>query len=162
MPVYEINPLQDSRWVEFVEHDPTGSVFHTPNWLEALACTYGYEPVALTTTRPGQPLQNGLVFCRVKSLFTGSRIVSLPFSDHCQPLVNTASDLLELLGYLRTVVAAKNWKYLEVRPAVDLGSEIAGQMGLIQSESFCLHTLDLRPSEDVASNERCSVRKEMG
>jgi hypothetical protein len=162
MPVYEINPLQDSRWVEFVEHDPTSSVFHTPNWLEALACTYGYEPVALTTTRPGQPLQNGLVFCRVKSLFTGCRIVSLPFSDHCQPLVNTASDLLELLGYLRTVVAAKNWKYLEVRPAVDLGSEIAGQMGLIQSESFCLHTLDLRPSEDAlfrSFHKSCIQRK---
>jgi hypothetical protein len=149
MSVYEINPIRDPRWAEFVENCPTGSVFHMPSWLKALAGTYGYEPVALTTTGPSQPLQNGLVCCPVKSLFTGSRIVSLPFSDHCQPLFNTAADLLELLGHLRNVVAAKNWKYLELRPALDLSSQITSEAELVESASFCLHSLDLQPSEDA-------------
>jgi len=148
MTVYEINPLRDPRWSELVERHPMGSVFHTTSWLEALSRTYGYRPVVLTTTASGQPLQNGLVFCQVKSILTGSRMVSLPFSDHCQPL-SSSSDLHELLGYLRNMVAAGKWRYLEVRPAIGLDTEGGCQAGLVGEESFWLHILDLRPSEDL-------------
>jgi hypothetical protein len=30
-----------------------------------------------------------LVFCRVRSWLTGRRSISLPFSDHCEPLVES-------------------------------------------------------------------------
>ena len=35
---------------------------------------------------PDEPLENGFLFCRVESWLTGRRLVSLPFSDHCEPL----------------------------------------------------------------------------
>ena len=38
-------------------------------------------------------LANGIVFCRVESRLTGRRLVSLPFSDHCDPLVDSIGDL---------------------------------------------------------------------
>src|SRR5260370_39896401 len=31
-------------------------------------------------------LESGIVLCRVESWLTGCRLVSLPFSDHCQPI----------------------------------------------------------------------------
>ena len=77
-PTYRIDPLADPRWAEFVERHPRASIFHTPGWLQALRRTYGYLPVAYTTTPPGPELTNGLVLCRVQSLLSGRSGASDP------------------------------------------------------------------------------------
>ncbi len=84
--VYELDPLRDHRWPSFLQRHPQASVFHSVGWLEALHRTYGYEPVAFTTSPPTSDLKRALLFCRIRSWLTGHRIVSLPFSDHCAPL----------------------------------------------------------------------------
>ena len=96
MAVYTLNPLLDSRWEDFAETHPRASIFHTPGWLEALRRTYGYEPIVYTTSAPGTPLANGIVFCRVRSWLTGDRMVSLPFTDHCEPLVEGPEERIVL------------------------------------------------------------------
>jgi hypothetical protein len=83
--VYAINPLQDDRWHEPIVRHPSASVFHTRGWLRALQMTYGYEPIAFTTSAPSQELKNALPFCVVRSWLTGDRLMSLPFSDYCEP-----------------------------------------------------------------------------
>src|SRR4030081_3521338 len=97
MPVRIIeNPVGDRHWSELLERHPAASVFHSPGWLHALRQTYGYEPFVVTTS-PGPTLENGLVVCRVKG-WTSRRLVSLPFSDHCDPLLSDGSaDLSEML-----------------------------------------------------------------
>jgi Acetyltransferase (GNAT) domain len=144
--VYKLNPLQDSRWQSFVDRHPHGSVFHTTYWLEALRRTYGYEPVVYTTTLPGKELLNGIVFCHVRSWVSGSRLVSLPFSDHCEPLAD-AHDLVELMEFLNASRQRKRWKYIELRP---LSQQSPVQTcDLTKTESFSLQVLDLRPSLDT-------------
>ena len=148
MPVYEVEPLKDrARWSELLREHPMSSVFHTHGWLEALSVTYGYEVRALTTTKPGQPLKNGLPFCRVKSWLTGSRNVSLPFSDHCQPLVDSSEDLAELVGAMQEDAALRKSKYCELRPVAELGDNSIVRLGLARSAAYCFHILDLRRSE---------------
>jgi len=85
--VQVVKPLEDPRWITLSLEHPRASVFHSVEWLKALQKTYGYEPLAYTSTPPGAPLSNAVVFCRVSSWLTGQRLVSLPFSDHCEPLV---------------------------------------------------------------------------
>src|SRR6266446_9650165 len=109
---YQVDPTRDVRWAELVERHPRASVFHTPAWLEALRRTYGYEPVAYTTTPPGIELTNGVVLCRVSSRITGRRMVSLPFSDHCEPLVERPQDLKALLHSLESDCVSERWKYI--------------------------------------------------
>jgi hypothetical protein len=159
--VYHIDPLRDPRWQEFLLGHPDASVFHTPAWLNALRQSYGYEAVVLTTTEPGRPLRNGVVFCRVKSWLTGSRMVSLPFSDHCQPLVGSSADLVELLNFLKTSSDTTHWKYIELRPLASLDAEVKSQVFLAESNSFYMHTIDLRPNlEDLfRSFHRTSIRQ---
>jgi lipid II:glycine glycyltransferase (peptidoglycan interpeptide bridge formation enzyme) len=144
MSIYEIDPLCDSRWPEFIEQHPRASVFHTCAWLQALKSTYGYEPVAYTTTRPGESLANGWVFCRVRSWLTGRRLVSLPFSDHCNPLVQNSNDLSEITKALTFQWKKSQWRYIECRLASQ--QEIPEKFG--QADEFCLHKLDLQPSLD--------------
>src|SRR5260370_41497972 len=99
--IHILNPLVDRRWDELVARHPGASVFHQRGWLEALARTYGYEPYVLTSASPGEPLKDGIVLDRVSSWITGCRLVSLPFSDHCDPLLDNPSDLRGFLDRLR-------------------------------------------------------------
>ena len=115
--IYKIDPLQDPRWPRFVETHPFASVFHTRAWLEAIRRTYGYKPIAYTLSPPTTELKNGVVFCRVRSWLTGSRRVSLPFSDHCEPLCESPDDLDFLIECLQAEMEHEDWKYLELRPA---------------------------------------------
>src|ERR1035438_3748277 len=140
--LYPIEPSKDSRWEPFVRKHPRGSVFHSRAWLEALARTYGYEPVGYTTSAPGEPLQNGAVFCRVESRLTGRRLVSLPFSDHCDLLVSAPGDLQVFAEGLERERQMENWRYIEIRPLH--ATEMANGLGR-SSATYSFHQLDLRP-----------------
>jgi len=162
MSVCSIDPLLDPRWTVFLQRHPHSSVFHTPEWLAALRKTYGYAPVAFTTSSPGQDLKNGIVFCRVSSWLLGRRMVSLPFSDHCQPLVDDLEDLETLASYLRESLNRDKWKYLEVRPGVSSDTVLDRQVTFLKSEKFYFHHLDLRPDVNVLFrnlHKNCVQRK---
>src|SRR5260370_34146547 len=96
-----LNPLLDSRWRDFAERHPRASIFHTPGWLEALRRTCGYEPLVYTTSAPGTPLENGIVFCRVSSWLSGDRMVSLHFTDHCEARVERPGEGEGIRGSLQ-------------------------------------------------------------
>jgi hypothetical protein len=142
---YRIDPLTDPRWLSYLRTNDSSSVFHAPQWLGALKLTYAYEPFVLTSSASEESLEDGLVFCKVKSWLTGSRLVSLPFSDHCQPLITCQERLDCLLKTLSGEVKEGNWKYVEIRP---LQLQINERFGLTKSSSFCSHILDLRPDLD--------------
>ena len=116
MNIHVLDPLLDDRWDDLVARHPRASAFHERGWLEALSRTYGYEPLVLTSAPAGEPLKDGLVLCRVYSWLTGARLVSLPFADHCEPLLNEFSHSLEFVNWLRTECDRQRWKYIEFRP----------------------------------------------
>ncbi len=120
-PVYRIDPLRDLRWAALVEQRPQSSVFHSAPWIEALRRTYGFEPVVFTTSQPGAALENGMAFCYVRSWITGRRLISLPFSDHCEPLVDNAADQQILTNALAATLQREKLKYFEVRAHDPLG-----------------------------------------
>ena len=140
--IYQIHPLRDPRWPEFVGRHPGSSVFHTVAWLEALHRTYGYQPIAYTTSPPGSSLQDGLVLCRVASWITGRRLISLPFSDHCDPLWNNAADENVFVSALEQVLHREKLRYIEIRPARPLSSTASP---FRTTQSYCFHRVDLRP-----------------
>jgi lipid II:glycine glycyltransferase (peptidoglycan interpeptide bridge formation enzyme) len=146
MSVYKLNPLQDPRWQNLVDRHPQGSVFHSVAWLEALRQTYGYEPVVYTTSPPNQQLSNGIVFCKIRSWVSGSRLVSLPFSDHCEPLAGL-QDMSEILDWLAATRQRKQWNYIELRPISSAGALPFPDFR--KSESFVLQVLDLAPTLDA-------------
>jgi CelD/BcsL family acetyltransferase involved in cellulose biosynthesis len=137
-----IDPLTDARWDDLVSRHPRASAFHRTGWLGALKETYGYEPFVVTSASAGESLADGIVACRIRSWLTGTRIVSLPFTDHCEPLFGDSSGESLLLG--RLVEECNRWRcsYLEFRPLsapANLGS------GFQPSETYCFHELDLAP-----------------
>jgi hypothetical protein len=143
MRIYNLDPLQDSRWDALVASHPRSAAFHHKGWLGALAQTYRYRPIAFTSTSPGERLTNAIVFCEVKSWITGDRLVSLPFADHADPLLNESVDFFELKEWMQSQYREHSWKYIEIRPTI---CEMESCCSLIAGRSFWLHTLNLTPS----------------
>ncbi len=157
--VYVLDPLHDARWREFVCRHSNSSVFHTRGWLRALRITYGYEPVAFTTAAPAESLTNALLFCVVRSWLTGDRLVSLPFSDHCEPLVEHAEQFRRLSSVAESLMSEEQWKYVEIRSANSF-LDCGGSFG--RATTYSLHRLDLRPGLDAlykGFHEDCIQRK---
>lgn len=76
-------------------------------------------------------------FCLLESPFTGPRLISLPFADHCQPLGLDISAATAL----EPIARDPRWKQIELRP---LHSETAIPPGAPAARSYLLHQLDLR------------------
>jgi hypothetical protein len=151
--IHVLDPLADTRWDDLLARHPHASVFHSRGWLEALKRTFGYEPIVLTTTAQG-PLENGLALCRVRA-WTTRRLVSLPFSDHCDPLVDRAEDLSDMLEFLKGEMGRGRWRSLELRPRHVVPT------GLATGADYYLHTLDLaRPADEIfnGSHPSCTRR----
>jgi len=137
---YEIDPLCDPRWAALVESHPQSSVFHSTSWLRALQTVYGYEPVAVTTCPPQASLTNGLVFCRVKSWLTGRRFVSLPFSDHCEALIQSPDELDAMFLHMKRDLDKRGWQYVEIRP---ISHRPGSHTEFKESLTYQFHRLDL-------------------
>jgi hypothetical protein len=159
MSVYVIDALADERWPDLLRRHPRASVFHTQGWLKALRLTYGHKPLVLTTSSPNDLLKDGLVFCEVKSWITGRRLVSLPFSDHCDVLADSVLDSTELLAHLEKVLGPGN-SYAEIRPVND--EELQPPPGWSRVERLYIHTLSLvLPLDELFRNlhKNCIQRK---
>ena len=163
--VYCFDPLKDTRWNEFVERQPDTSVFHSAEWLEALSRTYGYRPIAYTTSSSTERLENAIAFCRVESWLTGRRLVSLPFSDHCAPLAGSHDAAAIMSHVLEKEITKEKWRYVELRPLAPL----AIATGLNRTNVvYAFHELDLSPisipcsktSTRIRSSERFAARSE--
>lgn len=140
-----INPLSDTRWRDFVEHHPMASVFHHPSWLQVLQKTYGFTPLAFTSASSGAPLVDGLVFCPLRSWLTGTRLVSLPFSDHCDMLADSTENR-EFLSVQLFRALHTTFRYAEVRSTYPYTGN--PQNHWQSSTQFLHHSLTLRPSPD--------------
>lgn len=134
-------------------------MFHSKEWLDALKRTYGFRAAVLTTSTPSERLTNGLAFCWVQGRMTVRRLISIPFSDHCMPLIDTEENYGHLISRLRQETDQGRAKYLEIRT---IASSPTAPIGLTVSRTFCLHRLDLHPSLDELFNafhDSCVRRK---
>ena len=71
-------------------------------------------------------------------------MVSLPFSDHCEPLLDSAETFTAIAQELKREFDAGKWNYIELRPKNDI-SDIDG---VVKALPCFLHELDLTPAKE--------------
>ena len=84
-------PLDDPRWLAFVEAQPDAGPFHHPAWGHLVASTYGFRPFAHALEEDGC-IVAGLPTAELRGLSGARRWVSLPFTDELTPLVAPGVD----------------------------------------------------------------------
>jgi hypothetical protein len=128
---------------------PRASVFHSAGWLQALRETYNYESSVFRGDRAALSDTSGIVLSRVRSWLTGNRLISLPFSDHCSPLVSGPGELQSLIADVKPLLAAEGWSYLEIRPIDNSFDDVLQAAGFQRSDEYLLHRLQLGASADA-------------
>jgi CelD/BcsL family acetyltransferase involved in cellulose biosynthesis len=86
-----VDPVRDPRWQRLIDRAPEASAFHHPAWLRLLQAQYRYPLTASCVAAPDGRLLAGLPIAAIGSRITGRRLVALPFSDICEPLVDPAA-----------------------------------------------------------------------
>jgi CelD/BcsL family acetyltransferase involved in cellulose biosynthesis len=134
-----VDPRNDAAWRDFML-SPRGSLFGSPPWLTAIADTYGFEMEANVTVDDGGTPTGGLAFAQVND-FLGARMLSLPFCDYLDPIVDTDAQWHELVDPL----VARDMRF-QIR-VVD--SDIPrNDARFVQVDEMAWHGTDLGSTED--------------
>lgn len=144
----------DERWHAFVVAMPQATVFHHPAWSELLAASYGFRPFVLVAYDDAGQIAAGVPLAEVRSLFTGRRWVSLPYSDHCSPLYKDAQSLERLTDSLVKLSESRGvpqiwlrWAFPE-RPTITPHSQ------------YVLHQLPLQPDTKQQSRRMDGMHRQ--
>lgn len=138
-----IDPLKDARWDPFVDAHPYGTLYHNSSWLRVIRLSYRQlEPLAFILEDNHSRIASALPFCLIKSRLTGNRVVSLPFTSYCDPLVSGKEDFSLLLdAVLSKVTPSGPYGYYELR--VLRAVDEVGDARLKKHSYHKLHLLDL-------------------
>lgn len=82
------NQSEMEKWDDFVNAHPRATPFHLSCWLHTIHESYQFNPLLYALINEKGEISGVFPFFKVKGLFNGKQIVSLPFSDICGPLVN--------------------------------------------------------------------------
>lgn len=151
MALKQIDPRTDPLWLKLLERYPS-TVFHGPAWMNVLTDTYGFEPSAyVVVDDKGEPLA-GVPFCVVEDV-NGIDVISMPFSDFTDPLVEDEAHWNEMMEAL-----------LEINHPITvraLKNDIPRNDERFYERSKAKwHGIDLSPSvEDVWNNFSGSARR---
>ena len=149
-----IEPLTDARWPVVADH-PFASLFTSLPWIEAVARSFDLEIGAVVWPDRG-PIAAALPFCHVTD-FRGRRVICLPFSDYCDPLVDDLHIWRQLVTPLFDFGAPVRLRCLRnPLPVADARFKVVG-------DAFW-HGIDLTRPEDelwasLAGPARQNVRK---
>jgi serine/alanine adding enzyme len=132
------NASEMNQWDDFVKSHPKGSPFHLTGWAKTICETYAFEPL-LYVCKDGDGRISGVFpLFLIKSLFTGTRIVSLPFSDYGGPLFTNEEKKNDFLE--RIIEERKNRiRYFEIRGV------LSSNCGFVEHSYYKRHVLQLFP-----------------
>jgi CelD/BcsL family acetyltransferase involved in cellulose biosynthesis len=152
-----IDPSADPRWAVLVGRCPDALAFHHPAWLALLHRTYGYPCEGLAVADGSGALVAGLPLARVESRLTGRRLVALPFSDLCPPLVVPGAGP-QAAATLVDAIAAE---HRDTGLPVEVRAPLSALEGATASPAFLHHRLALGgdPDELVRTAARPAVRR---
>jgi len=155
LQVVTIDPTTDPRWEQLLA-GRRADIFHSPPWLRTLRDAYDLAIESrILIDAHDQPVA-GFVYSAVVDVMD-PRVVSLPFSDFCDPLASTSSEWAAVTAGLLTEGRRLHLRCLH--SALPLDEPLLASSGRAR-----WHAIDLtRTPEDVwngiASSARRSIRK---
>jgi CelD/BcsL family acetyltransferase involved in cellulose biosynthesis len=150
-----LDPTTDPRWSELVERVSGGGVFHHPLWLGLLRDRYGYQMSAVCLAGSGGELVGGLPIAMVRSRLTGTRLVSVPFSDVCGPIaVDSDTE--------RALLAAVDAERRRLGLSLEVHADVPSLPGGTTTDRFVHHVVPLEGGANAVLAKRVSSSKRSG
>jgi CelD/BcsL family acetyltransferase involved in cellulose biosynthesis len=142
--VIALNQNRDAEVADFLAGVPGATVYHTPGWRNAILATYDYEPRYLAHVE-GERITAMLPLMLVRSRLTGTRLVSLPFSNVCGPIGERAG-FGPLVDEAVRMTGAEAAKTLEIRTQAGLNDLDDGRFSRVDYFVTSVVPLDADPA----------------
>jgi hypothetical protein len=135
-----INPIHHEGWNDLLLSTPEYSFFHSSQWAKVLSDTYGYIPHFFCVLQE-EKIVSLIPIMGVKSILTGKRGVSLPFSDYCEPFIGEEASFHGLFNDVVSFGKDAGWEYIEFRGGAEF-------FHAVPSATFYTHILEFAADED--------------
>ena len=136
-----ISPIHWMGWDELLISAEDYSFFHSSAWAKVLSESYLYTPTYFTLFDDDKLLAL-IPVMEVRSMLTGRRGVSLPFTDYCEPIIDKNIRFQDVIHVMTQYGKKHSWKFLELR-----GGK-AFLPNTISSSHYLSHSLDLSQNEE--------------
>lgn len=131
-----VDPLTERKWNDRLDAEDPCTLFRSSEWARVLRDSYGYRPHYLVD-RDSRGCGALLPFMEIDSLLTGRRGVSLPFSDHVDPVIGRDIQPSDLMSAAIAYAESRRWRYLDFHGGCNLLPEAQ------PSSQFVGHRLSL-------------------
>jgi len=151
--IEKVDPATDPRWAGLAASH--GSLFTSPPWLTAIGSTYGFVIEAWLDLDQDGVVRGGIPAARLGNS-QGERLVTLPFSDYCDP-ISTSTSSTVLIDHLLAQGLPVEVRRLD-------GERSSSDPRWTPGEPDLWHAIDLEPDEDLAwetlaGSARRAIRK---
>jgi lipid II:glycine glycyltransferase (peptidoglycan interpeptide bridge formation enzyme) len=156
-----IDPREAPDWDAFVASHQDATVFHTSAWANVILDSYRYKPLYHVARDESGAIRAAIPLMQVEGWLTSRRLVGLPFSDLCAPLLDASPQSRALLDAVKVLSETSDAGHLELRGTSALSPETAG---FDPGEAFYQHIVPVRETEaetekQLHSSARRAVRK---
>ena len=116
MITVEVNPaVSVEEWQTFLENKPEATYAHLPGWQTVLRDSLGHKPYYVFARNEDGRLCGILPLFHVRSVVTGSRLVSTPFVSECGPIAESEGTLVAMVDRAKSLCNELKCRYLEMR-----------------------------------------------
>lgn len=118
MITIEVNAaIPAEEWRAFVDSRPEATYAHLRGWQAVLRDSLGHRPFYVFARNEAGKLCGLLPLFQVKSLLSGSHLVSTPFVSECGPVADSEEALKALVDRAKGLCDELKCRYLEIRVA---------------------------------------------
>lgn len=155
-----ISILPENRlkeWNDFVWNHPYGSLYHTSHWFKVIQKTYNIQPVVFADFKDN--IKCGMPFFLHHGIFRHKRLIGITSAQSCNPLVNNANELNELILFIKHYIKKNNINYFELRVTDNFPNWIPEAQRIVKE--FFSYTIDLEYNYDTIAkgfHKSCIIR----
>jgi serine/alanine adding enzyme len=139
MTKVEVNPaVPVEEWRAFLDGRPEATYAHLPGWQAVLRDSLGHQPYYIFARNEAGKLCGVLPLFQVKSVLSGSHLVSTPFVSECGPAAESDEALKAMVDRARSLCDELKCRYMEIRVSRELP-----QIGLPVNQYFFTYFVPL-------------------
>ncbi len=144
MTTVEVNPdVPVEEWQTYIQNHPEGTYYHLPQWQEVIKESLNHKPFYLFAKNGEGKMCGILPLFQIKSILTGKRLVSLPFSHTCGPIADSEDTIKVLVDRAKSLCDELSCSYMEIRTTQPLS------LGLEVNDHFFGHVLKLSEPKEM-------------
>lgn len=155
--VRELLPGEDARWDAFVHQHAAGTFFHLSGWRKVVEDTFRHEPLYLVAETRGEWL-GILPMFKVKSPFTGTNLISVPYAVYGGPLADQVEATAALLNEAQVLGKRYSADYVELREMHEVDAGVpASDLYVTFRRELPVDPAEILPS--IPKKARAEVRR---